>query len=380
MDRNEPDDQSRALETLRERLNRRSALDALAVPPPSALRSIAMARRRRRRLGLAIGIPSVVVAIAVGSVVVAGALPAGPNHARPGDKPAHGGIVPWANHPYTGQAGGTPKSSPSRSATTDACSAQDLELRSSPEELQAREIGVLLTATNTSGKRCELTGQGQVRIMEGARVLVTGGPETSDSYAAQPALLPSQTAEVSFSWLSWCGRAVSQFRLEIRLEQKWVSIETPTSKPDPPPCRRGGSSLTADRWTVLNSSGQPEVQPQAAIRATITPTRLSLAHRFVRFIVTLRNPTRGPIALDPPCAYYALVIDTNGQQNLVDRYYLNCEAMPKALSGHGRLRLRIQEPSSAIRAALSRSEKHGNLSWLIPAWAVTSEPAVVGRR
>jgi hypothetical protein len=305
---------------------------ALPTWPDASSRVRAGMVRRRRRRAVLTAFAAVLLALLVLPIVVVTRTSPQPTPATtPTATPGLGQVVPWVED----RLGPLPPANPK---TTQACTTADLEAVSAAPAVVGSTATATVTVTNVSDSHCHLLGA----VLRDHGELVAVGPDDGTAMVVAPggAVMISVIARTACP-----GRAVTYVDLTIEA--------VPAEIPVPGLSLTSSCPLQLGQWFAHAADPDPWQQLSSYIDV---PSSVSRGHDL-SYVVTLSNPTPGPIELDPAPVFRQSLADSGG------RYRLHLPFTTLPAGSWVRLRMQIPIPATTPLGATT-------LSWSIEAGTV----------
>ena len=347
---------------------------------------------RSRRTAAAVAATVTAVAVVVGGAQALRperAPAAAPDPAPPAAP--EGEVVPWALRLAPQETGEVRWPAPEQGPP---CSVEDLDVEASPPTEQPPRDGRLaqvrtVVLVTNRGSACSLPPEagGALLDEDGGRLplagdVAFGGP----AHPPPPLLASTATASAAVSWSRWCGDHPGRWSVSLELAGRSEEVRVPGDAPPVPGCADGADGAVYDFgvWTVLNEAGQPALDPQAALQASVSGPGRGRLGQVLPMVLRLSNPTRGPVPLDP-CPVFTWSVSRSGPGSFLRSsppLALNCPQAPDAVPAGGSV-------DFALELTLSPALADGMLApgewWVHPAVAgaeprrVTVLPPVAAR-
>ena len=262
-----------------------------------------------------------------------------------------GPTVPWALR-LASQAAPTwdQRSAPESMAGCDsddlrATAAAPEAVRTDPSQPPGLSVRVVVT---NEGDPCRLPTEGDGELLDGdgdALRLTSSFGRTGVGRPTPPALETGAEASTVLSWGGHCGDDPGDWSIRLELGGD-LPVEVPDTDLAVPACREGtdGAVYGFSEWIVLNGAGQPALDPQRALEASVTGPDEGRLGDVLPMVLRLANPTRGPIRLDP-CPQLVWSVDRRGPGAFLrssPTLELNCPAAPESIPAGGHVDFELE--------------------------------------
>ena len=251
--------------------------------------------------------------------------------------PKDGPLVPWALRLAPQQAGfrEPPKSEPAQPGRAQHVVVTVQQVQQEPAGGgRPAHVSASILLTN-EGSRCGLEPEARgVLLDEEDDALPLSGDRvsTGPAYSSPPPLQPGASASATLTWTSWCGDDPGRWSVRLQLGDDDVR-GSGAQDPPVPACVDGTKDglYGFGPWTVLNSAGQPALDPQSALETTVRGPDEGRLGEVLPMVLRLSNPTRGPISLTP-CPVFTWSVSRDGPGSFLRSsppLELNCPAAPE---------------------------------------------------
>jgi hypothetical protein len=288
------------------------------------------------------------------------------------------GSVPWADLKITAEDLNGPRPGPrSPAAASKPCRAGQLTGRltgwvrpgtggETPRGMDAA-IGKLIGSVdvrNRSSVECTLQGEVPTTMLDGGRevpMLYTHG--INDEGRTRVVAVPAGGhADLRLDWSGpFCQRLDGPLELAIEVPHGGGTLRAPVTAADRPGCQQGEgvnpnarATLSASGFTEPVAVSAPASSPLDRLAVTVTGPPTAAAGSRLTFHVTLGNPTRGPLALQPCPGYlmerFSMGDATNEAVNTSQLYRLNCRPLKQIPAGGSAVFEMVTDVPAAMHA------------------------------
>ncbi|MEH1164113.1 hypothetical protein V6V47_01855 [Micromonospora sp. CPCC 205539] len=288
------------------------------------------------------------------------------------------GSVPWADLTITGEdLNGRPAGPRVPAAGSKPCRAAQLSGRltswrrpstggETPRGMDAALAKLFgeVDVRNSSQVECTLQGEVPTTMLAGEHEIpMLYTHDITEEAQAQVIAVPAGGhAGLRLDWSGpFCQPTAGPLELAIEVPHGGGTLRAPITADDRPGCAHGeGTNPNAKPTLYASGFAEPAVGPtrpasplgQLTVAVAGPPT--AAAGSRVTFRVTLGNPTRGPLALDPCPGYlmerFSLGDATNEAVNTAQLYRLNCRPLTVISAGGTAVFEMVAEVPAGMRA------------------------------